>query len=71
MKVLAAQSKKVAVKKQFEGLKTLLSGELGIEPAPETRRLYKELMQIHHRMLLNSETVGFTLAFSPSEWTPR
>jgi DNA-binding SARP family transcriptional activator len=44
MKVLAAQSKKVAVKKQFEGLKTLLSGELGIEPAPETRRLYKELM---------------------------
>ena len=44
MKVLAAQSKKVAVKKQFEGLKTLLSGELGVEPAPETRRLYKELM---------------------------
>jgi len=44
MKVLAAQSKKVAVKNQFEGLKTLLNEELGIEPAPETRRLYKELM---------------------------
>jgi LuxR family maltose regulon positive regulatory protein len=44
MKVLAAQSKRIAVKKQFEGLKTLLSGELGIEPAPETRRLYQELM---------------------------
>jgi LuxR family maltose regulon positive regulatory protein len=45
MKALAAQSKPVAVKKQFEELKTLLSGELGIEPAPETRKLYQELMR--------------------------
>jgi DNA-binding SARP family transcriptional activator len=44
MKVLAAQSKPAAVKKQFDELTATLSGELGIEPAAETRRLYKELM---------------------------
>jgi LuxR family maltose regulon positive regulatory protein len=44
MKALAAQSNPAAVKKHFEELTTLLDGELGIEPAPETRRLYQELM---------------------------
>jgi two-component SAPR family response regulator len=45
MKVLAAQSKPAAVRKQFEGLKATLGAELGIEPAAETRRLYQELMR--------------------------
>ncbi|HEY2865636.1 MAG TPA: bacterial transcriptional activator domain-containing protein, partial [Pyrinomonadaceae bacterium] len=45
MKVLAAQSKPAAVKKQFDGLKAILAAELGIAPAAETRRLYQELMR--------------------------
>jgi DNA-binding SARP family transcriptional activator len=45
MKVLAAQSKPAAVKKQFEDLSATLSKELGIEPTAETRRLFKELMR--------------------------
>jgi LuxR family maltose regulon positive regulatory protein len=45
MKVLAAQSKPAAVKKQFEELTFTLNAELGIEPAAETRRLYQELMR--------------------------
>jgi DNA-binding SARP family transcriptional activator/Flp pilus assembly protein TadD len=44
MKALAAQGKPAAVKKHFEGMKKVLSDELGIEPSPETRRLYKELV---------------------------
>ena len=43
MKVLAVQSKPAAVRKQFEELKAALKDELGIEPAIETSRLYKEL----------------------------
>jgi len=45
MKVLAAQSKPAAVKKQFEALKATLAAELGIEPSAETRRVYQELMR--------------------------
>ena len=45
MKVLAAQSKPAAVKKQFEALKAILVAELGIEPSAETRRVYQELMR--------------------------
>jgi DNA-binding SARP family transcriptional activator len=45
MKVLAAQSKPAAVRKQFEGLASALRDELGVEPAAETQRLYKELMK--------------------------
>jgi LuxR family maltose regulon positive regulatory protein len=44
MKALAAQSKPAAVKKHFQDLRSLLSGELGIEPTAETRRVYEELM---------------------------
>jgi len=44
MKTLAAQSKPAAVKKHFAELQDLLKKELGIEPANETSRLYKELM---------------------------
>jgi len=43
MKILAAQSKPAAVRKQFEELSATLRKELGIEPSAETRRLYKEL----------------------------
>jgi ATP/maltotriose-dependent transcriptional regulator MalT/DNA-binding SARP family transcriptional activator len=45
MKVLAAQSKPAAVRKQFEELSSVLRDELGVEPAAETRRLFKELMK--------------------------
>ena len=45
MKALAAQGKPAAVKDQFESLKKLLKSELGIEPAPETRRVFHDLMQ--------------------------
>jgi LuxR family transcriptional regulator, maltose regulon positive regulatory protein len=45
MKVFAAQSKPASVKKQFEDLQALLKKELGIDPAPETRRVYRELIR--------------------------
>ncbi len=44
MKVLAAQGKPASVKKHFDGMKKLLSDELGIEPSAETRKVYKELV---------------------------
>jgi len=44
MKTLAAQAKPAAVKKHFDDLASLLNSELGIEPAAETRRLYKQLL---------------------------
>ncbi len=44
MKNLAAQKKPAAVKKQFESLKKLLDEELGVEPAPETENVYKQLL---------------------------
>jgi DNA-binding SARP family transcriptional activator len=33
------------VKEQFETLRKLLQKELGVEPAAETHRLYKELIK--------------------------
>ena len=45
MKVLAAQSKPAAVKEHFENLQQLLKKELGVAPAPETRRTYQELLK--------------------------
>lgn len=45
LKVLAAQSKPAAVKKHYEDMQALLKQELGIEPAPETRKLFQELMK--------------------------
>lgn len=45
MKVFASQGKPASVKEQFEGLQALLKNELAIEPAPETRRVFQELMR--------------------------
>ncbi|MEO7674290.1 MAG: BTAD domain-containing putative transcriptional regulator [Pyrinomonadaceae bacterium] len=45
MKVYASQSKPASVKKHFEDLHELLKKDLGIEPAPETRRLLQELVK--------------------------
>jgi DNA-binding transcriptional activator of the SARP family len=45
MKVFAAQSKPAAVRHQFEGLRDLLKKELGVEPASETHRVFKELIK--------------------------
>ncbi len=43
MKVYAAQGKRSSVVEQFETLQNLLKNELGVAPAPETRRLFQEL----------------------------
>ncbi len=43
MKVHAAQGKRSAVVEQFETLQKLLKKELGVAPAPETRRIFQEL----------------------------
>jgi ATP/maltotriose-dependent transcriptional regulator MalT/DNA-binding SARP family transcriptional activator len=45
MKVLAAQSKPSAVKKHYDSMKAVLKDELGIDPAPETKRLLAELIK--------------------------
>jgi LuxR family transcriptional regulator, maltose regulon positive regulatory protein len=45
MKVFAAQSKPAAVKEHFENMQTLLRQELGVDPAPETRRVFAELLK--------------------------
>ena len=45
MKIYAAQSKPAAVLEQFENLQNLLKKELGVEPAPETRRVFQELFK--------------------------
>jgi DNA-binding SARP family transcriptional activator len=45
MKIFAAQSKPAAVKEQFDNLRNLLKNELGVEPAPETRRIFHELFK--------------------------
>jgi LuxR family maltose regulon positive regulatory protein len=45
MRAHAALGNRVAVKEQFEALRKLLQKELGVDPAAETRRLYKELLQ--------------------------
>lgn len=43
MKVYAAQGKRSSVVEQFETLQNLLKNELGVAPAPETRRMFQEL----------------------------
>lgn len=40
----AALGNRAAVKEHYESLKRLLQSELGVEPAPETRKLYQELV---------------------------
>jgi LuxR family maltose regulon positive regulatory protein len=45
MKAHAALGNRVAVKEQFETLRKLLQKELGVEPAADTQRLYKELIK--------------------------
>jgi LuxR family maltose regulon positive regulatory protein len=44
MRAQAALRNRAAVKEQFEMLRQLLRKELGVEPAAETERIYKELM---------------------------
>ncbi len=43
MKTYAVQGKRASVVEQFENLQKLLKSELGVEPAPETRKVYQEL----------------------------
>ena len=45
MKIHAAQGKRAAVVAQFETLQTLLKNELGVSPAPETRKVFQELIK--------------------------
>lgn len=44
LRTLAAQGKAAAAKKHFETLRSSLRSELDIEPSPETRRIFKELV---------------------------
>src|SRR5215207_4325045 len=41
----AAQGNRVAVREQYEALRKLLRKELGVEPAAETQRVYRELVK--------------------------
>lgn len=43
MRVFAAQGKRSSVVEQYENLQKLLKTELGVTPAPETRKLFQEL----------------------------
>ena len=45
MKTFAAQGKSAKVKEQYETLQTLLKNELGVAPAPETRKTFQELLK--------------------------
>jgi LuxR family maltose regulon positive regulatory protein len=45
MRAHAALGNRVAVKEQFDALRGLLQKELGVEPAAETERLYRELIK--------------------------
>ena len=45
MKIYSAQGKPAAVKEQFETLQEILKNELGVTPAPETRRVFQELQK--------------------------
>jgi DNA-binding SARP family transcriptional activator len=44
MRTQAAQGNRAAVKEQYENLRSLLRKELGIEPASETQKVYRELI---------------------------
>jgi DNA-binding SARP family transcriptional activator len=45
MRAHAALGNRVAVKEQFDALRGLLQKELGVEPAAESQRLYRELIK--------------------------
>jgi LuxR family maltose regulon positive regulatory protein len=45
MRAHAAQGNRVAVREQYETLKRLLRKELGVDPAAETQRVYRELLK--------------------------
>jgi DNA-binding SARP family transcriptional activator len=45
MRSQAAQGNRVAVREQYETLRKLLRKELGVEPAAETQRVYKDLVK--------------------------
>lgn len=45
MRAHAAMGNRAAVKEHYEGLKSLLEGELSVEPSSETKRLYQELLK--------------------------
>ena len=40
----AAMGNRGAIKEHYEGLKRILENELGVEPSPETRKLYQQLI---------------------------
>lgn len=44
MRAHAAQGNRVAVKEQYETLRSLLHKELGVEPAAETQKIYRNLL---------------------------
>ncbi len=44
MRAHAGQGNRHAVREQYETLRRLLKKELGVEPAPETQRIYRELI---------------------------
>jgi DNA-binding SARP family transcriptional activator/tetratricopeptide (TPR) repeat protein len=44
MRAHAAQGNRVAVREQYDALRKLLRKELGVEPAPETQKVYKQLL---------------------------
>ncbi|HEY0405352.1 MAG TPA: BTAD domain-containing putative transcriptional regulator [Pyrinomonadaceae bacterium] len=45
MRAHAGQGNRVAVKEQYESLRRLLRKELGVEPAAETQKMYRELVK--------------------------
>jgi LuxR family maltose regulon positive regulatory protein len=45
MRAHAAQGNRVAVREQFDTLRRLLRKELGVEPAAETQKVYRELLK--------------------------
>ncbi len=44
MRAHAAEGNRAAVKEQYESLRKLLRRELGVEPAPETQKVFRQLM---------------------------
>jgi ATP/maltotriose-dependent transcriptional regulator MalT/DNA-binding SARP family transcriptional activator len=45
MRAHAAQGNRVAVREQYEALRKILKKELGVEPAAETQKIYRELLK--------------------------
>jgi DNA-binding SARP family transcriptional activator len=45
MKAQVALGNRAAAREQFETLRRLLQKELGVEPGPETRKLFQELLK--------------------------